>query len=371
MIKQSKLSKLSLILLAVVMILATACSQNSGNTQSGGNAGSTGSSNQQSAGSDQKEQSGKASQDDVKFELKFSDVQPETHPTNIAAQWMADELEKRTDGRVTMRIYPGGQLGGPDELIAAMELGDVDMVWVTTADLARHSKPFSIFSLSYLVQDREHFKRLSDPNSAFMAKMNELVDELDIGSRIVGMMGGSPRRLYNGVREVRTPDDLKGLKIRIQDSPVEAKIWSELGATPVPVAWTEVYTALSSGVADGAESSTSAYYSNKFYEVAPYHSLTEHQFLFMPVLMSNKTYEKLPEDLREIVLELAAEASEKSWQLYWDEEDELIETLKSEGATITEVDMDAFIQKVAGLVGELAEEYEATELLELIREAAQ
>lgn len=366
--KKSVISKLFLIALSMMVIFASACSQSS---QNSGNESNSGGGQSANAGSSQNNAGGNdAAPKKAEFELKFSDVQPENHPTNIAAQWMADELEKRTDGRVTMRVYPGGQLGGPDELIAALELGDVDMIWVTTADLARHSKPFSIFSLSYLVQDREHFKRLSEPNSAFMAKMNELVDELEIGSRIVGMMGGSPRRLYNGVREVRTPDDLKGLKIRIQDSPVEAKIWSELGATPVPVAWTEVYTAMSSGVADGAESSTSAYYSNKFHEVAPYHSLTEHQFLFMPVLMSNKTYDKLPEDLRTVVLELAAEASEMSWQLYWEEEDMLIETLKSEGATITEVDMDAFVQKVAGLVEELAAEYEATELLELIRQAA-
>jgi len=367
--RKSMTFKLLLFVLAMMVVFATACSQNSGSQSSGGSQQSSGSSQSSGSGSGASGGSAPAAPKKAEFELKFSDVQPENHPTNVAAQWMADELEKRTEGRVTMRVYPGGQLGGPEELIAALELGDVDMIWVTTADLARHSKPFSIFSLSYLVQDREHFKRLADPSSEFMAKMNELVDELNIGSRIVGMMGGSPRRLYNGVREVRTPDDLKGLKIRIQDSPVEAKIWSELGATPVPVAWTEVYTALSSGVADGAESSTSAYYSNKFHEVAPYHSLTDHQYLFMPVLMSNKTYDKLPEDLRAIVLELAAEASERSWQLYWDEEDKLLETLKAEGATITEVDMNAFMNKVSGLVSQLAEEYEATEILELIRAA--
>src|SRR5699024_2845544 len=154
--------------------------------------------------------------------------------------------------------------------------------------------------------------------SDLMNQLDELVKEADIGSMLVGMMGGSQRRLFNNEKAVNKPEDLNGLDIRIQDSPIEAKTWETLGAKPTPLALDELYTALQSNVVNGGEMSSSAYYSNKYHEVAKYHSLTDHQYGFLPLLMSDKTYEELPEDLRDTVLDIAAEASEKSWEIAWD-----------------------------------------------------
>lgn len=305
---------------------------------------------------------------DEVFELNFTHVQPADHPTNIAAEWLADELEERTDGQVTLSVYPNGALGGPDELIAGMGVGDVDLVWLSTAEISRYIQEFNIFGVSYLIQDNDHFARLSTMDSNLMNELAELVLESDIEAQLVGMMGGSPRRLYNTERAVHTPDDLQGLNLRVQDSSVEAEIWNALGATPVPLAWDEIYTALSSGVVHGAESSTLAYMTNQFYEVAPYHSLTEHQYMFLPVFMSNKVFEELPEDLLDIVLEAVEEASYKTWEIYWEEEEEIVSDLIDKGIEVNEVDTAPFIDKVAPIADKAAEENNAQRILELIRE---
>lgn len=252
-----------------------------------------------------------------------------------------------------------------------MKVGDVDFAWLSSGDLARHIPEFNIFGVSYLIKDNDHYAKAAAMDSEMMRLLDEIVTDADIGSRLVGMMGGSPRRLFNSERSVNTPEDLKGLSIRIQDSPVEAQVWSKLGAKPVPLAWDELYTGLQSGVVDGAEASTSAYDTNKFYEVAPYHSLTEHQYMFLPVLMSNQTYEKLPDELRDIVLAVMEEAAVMSWEIYWEEDERLEKELAEKGVTIDQVDTAPFMDIVAPIADEVAKENNAESILEFIRKAGE
>src|SRR5699024_9204661 len=162
------------------------------------------------------------------FEFKFSHVQPDDHPTTVAAEWMADELEEKTDGKITMKVYAGGSLGGPDENIAGMKSGDIDFSWVSTGQLARDIPELNLFSAGYLVASEEHFSKLADMDGELMGQLEGLVEEATIGSRLVGMMGGSQRRLFNNKRAVNKPEDLEGLDVRIQDSPIEAKTWELL-----------------------------------------------------------------------------------------------------------------------------------------------
>lgn len=322
-------------------------------------------------GSDQSDQTDSNDESNEVYELNFTNVQPANHPTNIAAEWLAEELEKRTDGQVSLTVYPNSELGGPDQIIAGMQVGDVDLAWISSGNLARHIPEFNLFGVSYLIKDNDHYSQVATMGSDMMNELEEIVKNADLGSQLVGMMGGSPRRLFNSERPVHAPEDLKGLSIRIQDSPVEAKVWSALGAQPSPLAWDELYTGLQSGVIDGAEASTSAYETNKFYEVAPYHSLTEHQYMFLPVLMSDKTYEELPGDLRNIVLEAVEEASYKSWEIYWEEEERLVKDLEEQGVEVNEVNTEPFIEIVAPIADDVAKENNALQILEYIRQAGE
>lgn len=305
---------------------------------------------------------------DADYVLKFADVVDDEHTTNKAAYWMADKLEERTDGKVQMEVYSNSQLGGAEEQISGMKAGDIDLSWVSTGQMTDYVPEFNLFSVPYLIKNEEHYDATVDADSEVMEEINSYIDDTDMGSRLVGMMGGSTRNLYNSKHPVETADDLNGLKIRIQDSSVEGEVWKKFGAEPTPLSADEVYTALQSDVIDGRESSVDQYYTDKFYEEAKYLSLTEHQFLFLPVLMSDKTYDELPEDLRDIVLDTVQEASEKTWEDYRKSDEEVMSKLEDLDVTITDPDKDTFKEKIDSLDDEVAEEYGAENLLKLVKQ---
>lgn len=307
----------------------------------------------------------------TKHRLRFADVQPASHYTNKAARWMAGELERRTNGQVTMEVYPGGALGGTDAVLTALSSGAVDMGWISSGQLARTFQKFNIFGVSYLIRDNEHYKRVASPSSPVFERMAEIIRGGHLGLEMTGIMGGPARCLYNAVRPVKVPSDLEGLRIRIQNSPIQAKIWAALGAEPTPLAWTEVYTGLQSGVIDGAESSIAAYFDNKFFEIADNLSLTNHQYTVLPVLASKRTLESLPVDLRDLVIQLSHEASKKCWEIGWSAVNELVtETLPKRNVTIVNPDISLFQDKVEDIASEAAKEYKAGKLLKLINEVA-
>ncbi len=301
--------------------------------------------------------------------LKYGHVQPESHFTTKTALWMADQLKARSGGRIEMSVYPNSALGGQNELFEGLRLGDVDFAWIATGSLSRQIPELGLLSVSYLIDGLDHYLRLVERDGAMMTWVSDAIQKREPSVRLAGMLGGSPRRLYNKRRPINTPQDLKGLKIRVQDSPIEGKVWAALGARPVPLAWAEIYTALQMGVIDGAESSTEAYEVNKFYEVAPFHTLTEHQWLFMPQLISERTYRRLPADLQKIVMDVAWEASLKAVQFCKEEESAVFRTLESRGVKIGRPSLQPFIDIMAPLQDEVAADLGAQQLLKIIRQS--
>ena len=299
----------------------------------------------------------------AEFSLKYANVQPATHVTNLSAEWMANELERRSNGRIEMKIFPGGVLGRPNEMVDSLQVGDIDFAWISSANLATSIGQFNVFSLSYLFSSFDHYKNAFTKNSALVKNVSTIVDNSAYDIKLVGILGGVSRQLYNSERPVNEPADLDGIKLRVQKSPVEVKIWAALGAVPQQLSWTEIYTGLQTGVIQGAESSVDAFVRNKFYEVAKYLSLTDHQFLVLPLLMSKKTYNKLPPDLRQVVLDVAWESGVYCVKLYRDGEDDLIQKVKSMGVTVSQPDVSKFKSAVAGIVKEEAAKYGVGELL--------
>ena len=299
----------------------------------------------------------------AEFSLKYANVQPATHVTNLSAEWMANELERRSNGRIEMKIFPGGVLGRPNEMVDSLQVGDIDFAWISSANLATSISQFNVFSLSYLFSSYDHYKNAFTKNSALVKNLSTIVDKSAYDIKLVGILGGVSRQLYNSEHPVNEPADLDGIKLRVQKSPVEVKIWAALGAVPQQLSWTEIYTGLQTGVIQGAESSVDAFVRNKFYEVAKYLSLTDHQFLVLPLLMSKKTYNKLPPDLRQMVLDVAWESGVYCVKLYRDGEDNLIQKVKSMGVTVSTPDVSKFESAVADIVKAEAAKYGVGELL--------
>jgi len=319
--------------------------------------------------SDSDSTEGVSASESKKMELVYANTLAKDHPMNRAGDWMAEELKERTDGAITMKVFPDSVLGGPEELIQGMKHGDVDFAWVTSAALSRYNKAFNLFNASYVVEDKDHYEKMFfDQNSEVMAELDRLITDTNIGSHMVGMLGGGIRHVYNSERPIETPEDLKGLKIRIQESEVHGKVWSALGANPVPLAFSEVFTGLQSNVINGAESSISAYETDGFYEVAPYLSLTAHEFNVGPMMMSDKTFEEIPEEYREIVLELAFEAGKMTTEGWWGDDDVIIEKL-GEKVKVNEVDTAKFSALTQPILEQVAVDNDAVELYNLIKAA--
>lgn len=297
--------------------------------------------------------------------LRYAHVQPEAHATNKSALWFGKQLGEATGGSVELQVFPGGQLGGPNEMLDALQVGDLDFAWIASAGLAQSIPEFSVFSLSYLFANDEHFKTSLAPGAPLFEHLKEIVSASPYDVELVGMLGGVPRNVYNKVRSIETPDDLKGVKLRVQSSPVEARIWDRLGATPQQLAWTEIYTGLQTGVVDGAESSTDAYLSNNFHEVAKYLSLTRHQYLVLPLLMSKRSIARLGDQAAQVI-ELAQASGVQNQELYQSGAEDARKDAESRGAIVNEPDTAPFKAAIADMLQEEASRYNATKILSML-----
>ena len=157
--------------------------------------------------------------------LRYAHVQPEGHATNQSALWLGEELGKANDGALELQVFPGGQLGGPNEMLDALQVGDLDFAWIASAGLAQSIPEFSVFSLSYLFRDDDHFRSAMAPGAPLFEHLKEIVSQSPYGVELVGVLGGVPRNVYNKVRSIETPGDLEGVKLRVQSSPVEGRLF--------------------------------------------------------------------------------------------------------------------------------------------------
>ncbi|SBW05938.1 putative TRAP dicarboxylate transporter-DctP subunit [uncultured delta proteobacterium] len=303
----------------------------------------------------------------AEFSLKYAHVQPDTHVTNRSALWLADQLKKETNGRIELKVFPSGVLGRDNEMLDGLEAGDIDIAWISSANLGTSITEFNVFSLPYLFSSDAHYNKVFAKSSPVMQLLATYVDKSPYGIVLGGMLGGVSRQAFNNYRPIVKPEDLKGLKIRVQNSPVEMKVWTQLGAAPQQLAWTEIYTSLQTSVVHAAEASIDAYFQNKFFEVSKYLSLTNHQYMALPILIGKKTLKKLPDDLRATLVRLTEESGIHGIGLYQGDQAELLKTKVPEfNVQLNEAQTGLFKAKVADLIAEESKKYGGGDILTLI-----
>jgi len=303
----------------------------------------------------------------AEFSLKYAHVQPDTHVTNRSALWLAEQIKKETNGRVEMNVFASGVLGRDNEMLDSLESGDIDIAWISSANLGTSIQEFNIFSLPYLFASNEHYNKVFTKDGEVMKMLAKIVEESPYGIQLGGMLGGVSRQIWNRERPIVIPEDLKGLKLRIQNSAVEMKAWSLLGAAPQQLAWSEIYTSLQTGVIFAAEASIDAYFQNKFYEVSKYLSLTNHQYLVLPILIGKQGLRKLPKDIQEIVVRLTEESGRIGIGYYQDDQEDLLNKGVPEyNVQLNKAKVELFKERVAPLVNEEAKKYKGEKLLRII-----
>lgn len=211
-------------------------------------------------------------------------------------------VEARSDGRIKVEIYPNCQLGSEREMFESAMMGTTQMTLCSTAPLAGWFPEVSALSIPYLFDSSVVALKVLDGD--FGSDFNKLLIK-KTGLRFLSYAHIGFRNFTNNVRPIKTPADMKGLKIRTRENPVEMEIVKSLGASPTPIAWGELYTALQQGVVDGEENPTSMIQVAKLYEVQKYLTLDGHVFGVEPFTINEKFYQSLPEDLRYIVADSA------------------------------------------------------------------
>ena len=264
-------------------------------------------------------------------------------PYQYGSERFKEFVEKGTNGRLQVQIFPAGQLGNEREIIEGVKLGTIEVGLVASAPLAGFSTAFLLFDLPFLFSDAAHARRVLDgPVGDKVARTLE-----PLGIKVLAYNESGFRMMFNSKRAVRSPDDLKGLKFRVMENPVYVSLFRTLGSSAVPIPFGEVYGAIQTGVVDGAEIPVNVIYANKMYEQAKHMSLTRHTYTPTPFIANMGFLQKLTGDDQRALVQAARDAAAAQRALIDQRTNEFIELLKKQGMLVTEVDTAAFQTKAA------------------------
>lgn len=277
-----------------------------------------------------------------KVTLRIASVSGPQHHHNDALRWYADRVAKRSNNRLDLKVLDGAQLGGERDYIEGMILGSIEMSQISTGPIAGFIPEFDLFSLPYMFRNTDHFVKVI--NGPVGSKFFELLEKR--GIKGLCWFDNGYRSVFNSKRPIRTPEDMKGLKIRVMESPIMVDTINAMGGSATPMAYGELYTALQQGVLSGAENAPGNVFNDKFYEVTKYYSLTNH---FRPpgvVAISLKVWNRLSKEDQAILQEEAKALQSYEIDLTQRVERESLEKLKAKGMQINEVDFEAFQKAV-------------------------
>ncbi len=274
----------------------------------------------------------------AQVEIKFGHVGEPGSLFAASAEEFAKRANARLAGKVKVVVFGSSQLGGDRELLQKVKLGTVDMALPSTV-MSSEVDLFGMFEMPYLVKDRAHMQRIEKdivwPRMAPEAEKK--------GLKIIAVWENGYRHITNSKRPIRMPADLKGIKLRVPEGKWRVRMFQDYGANPSPMKFSEVFTALQTGVMDGQENPFTQIYSAKFQEVQKYLSLSGHVYTPAYVTVGVKKWAGLPPDVRQALEAIAKETQAFVYQTAEKEDNDLLGKLKAGGITVNTVDKDAFI----------------------------
>lgn len=274
--------------------------------------------------------------------IKVATVVSGEHPENIGAQEIKRLIEERSDGDIEVRIFTDSQLGNQRELVEQLRDGTLEMTWVTTGFFGSWEPVLNTLEIGYLFDDREHAFR------AFDGPLGEQVAELveNHGVKLLGYYEAGMRHLTNSQRPVEGPDDMQGLKIRTPQAKYHLTTLEMMGASPTPMAFNELYTAMEQKVVDGQENPLSNIYNAAFYEVNEHLALTGHLHLTHMVMYSEDLWDGLSEEHREIIQQAVIDSQDVQRDRVAKDDQDLLSVLEEKGMKVTRPDRAALAERV-------------------------
>lgn len=247
-----------------------------------------------------------------------------------------ERLQEETDGRWTVEDYPSSQLGNERDLVEGVSMGSVDMTLVTNAPIGNFVPEALFYDMPALYQDLDHVHAVAE---------SSLIDDhlapalLEEDLRLLGITDGGFRSITNSVHEIKTVDDLDGIRMRIQESPIISATYEAIpGVTPVPVPVGDIYTSLDQGIADAQENPAILVRDLALQEVQDYMTLTEHSFFPRHLIINEGIWQSMSEEDQQIFMDVAAEMVEFKNEYYVTETDAVLEELEGQGLEVTTPD---------------------------------
>lgn len=301
--------------------------------------------------------------------LKFAHITPTTFPYHDGALKFKEVLERLSGGRVEVQVFPAAQLGGERDINEGIRLGTVQ-VGVGAGALAGFAPIYNMVELPFLIKNQDHMERVADgPAGRLLARR---IEEQS-GFKVLGFWSTGDSGIQTVRGPVRTPDDLRGVKIRVMENQALIESVRGLGASPTPIPFPEVYTSLKQGVVEGAHLDYAALYTTKIFETIKYVTEPGANFLAepRPVIMSAKFFASLPADIQKHVQQAADEAIAFQRKLFRERQTQAIAELRARGITFTSIDDKAFLERLQPIWRKIARDLKAEDLLDEIIKAGQ
>ena len=292
---------------------------------------------------------------EAEITLKYAELNPDGHIMYECADYFAQLVSEKSEGRIEIEVFPAGQLGDEKTAYQTIQMGGgaIDICRGNTNSMADFGmEKMNLFGLPFIFEGRTHLWNVLD--SEIGAEI--LAEPVEKASGMVGLfyLDEGSRNFFTveGV-EIDSVDDFAGLKLRVPTTILMEETTSALGASSTPISFSELYSALQTGTVDGAEQPHSGYSSNKFYEVAPNYALTGHTYSPSIILMSEMVWNNLSEEDQAILMEAAAETEEYNKATIEELDNQLLEEIKAAGANVIEIeDKTPFVEATAAVTAE-------------------
>lgn len=290
------------------------------------------------------------------YVFTYAENQAEDYPTTQGAYRFAELVKEKTGGKIEIQVNAGGILGDEKSVIEQMQFGGVDFARVSVSPLSEFVPKLNVLQMPYLYAGADHMWKVLEGDIG-----DDFLDSFD-GSDLVALSwyDAGARSFYNSEKPIRKPEDLKGMKIRVQESVMMGRMIEMMGAIAVPTPYDEVYSALQTGKIDGAENNWPSYESANHYEVAKYFTLDEHTRVPELQIVSEVTWEKLTPEYQQIIRECAQESARYERRLWKKRSEASAEKVRAAGCevtTLTPEEKQRFQEAVTPIYGEFCGDY--------------
>ena len=286
--------------------------------------------------------------------LKAADVHPAGYPNVVAIENLGKKLEAATNGRYKLQMFPSGVLGAEKEMVEQTQVGAIQIARISLGVLGPIVPDVNVFNMPFVFRDEAHMRKVIDGPIG-----DEILKKItDSSVKLIGLgwMDGGTRNLYTK-KPIRNKEDLQGVKIRMMGNPLFVDTMNAMGGNGISMSFSELYTALQTGVVDGAENNPPTYYTQGHHKLAKYYNLTGHLIIPEIFVFSKVTWDKLSKDDQALIRKLSKEASAEQRSLWDARVADNLAKLKAEGVEIVPVDKKIFYDATAPVRAKYGAQY--------------